>query len=66
MRPGSNASARCRRLEIAKRQAFEEAEIVSGEEVERARIATERGLNEARVIRDRDLQKLGDRKGQGD
>lgn len=45
-------------LEIARRQAFEEAEIAAGEEVERARIATERGLAEARTVRDRDVRQL--------
>ena len=45
-------------LSIAKRQAFEEAEISSGEEIERARIATERGLAEARIARDGDLRRL--------
>lgn len=45
-------------LQIAKRQAFEEAEIVAAEEVERTRIATERGLEEARLLRDRDLRQL--------
>jgi uncharacterized membrane protein YqiK len=51
-------------LNIAKRQAFEEAEIASGEEIDRARIATERGLSEARVARDADLRKLEVARGQ--
>ena len=45
-------------LQIAKRQAFEEAEIAAAEEVERARIATERGLEEARIAKDRDTRTL--------
>jgi uncharacterized membrane protein YqiK len=45
-------------LQIAKRQAFEEAEIASGEEIERSRISTERGLGEARLLKDRDLRQM--------
>jgi uncharacterized membrane protein YqiK len=45
-------------LQIAKRQAFEEAEIASGEEIERSRISTERGLGEARLLKDRDLKQM--------
>jgi len=45
-------------LNIAKRQAFEEAEITSSEEIVRARIATERGLAEARVSRDGEIRRL--------
>ena len=51
---GSSESGALDALNIAKRQAFEEAEITSGEEIERARIATERGTDRgARVTRRR-------------
>jgi uncharacterized membrane protein YqiK len=45
-------------LQIAKRQAFEEAELAATEEVERARISAERGIEEARITKDRDVRTL--------